>query len=386
MRTGIILTTYGEPQRNSFAEQWIYSYRILKGLTRKIAPIPAPLLPIIATARARGRVRMWNQHSFNSPLEPLHQQTARALEDELSRRGGEVPVVCAYEFRRPLLDAALAALHERGCERAVVVPMYMADGDFTHGMTRFALADAVSRQPPPAPGHWHEPGRICLCSLTASEDAEMRLARTVAAYCLEEMERRGVPTPAQQWAVLLAAHGTVVTSPPEVDNGLQHFGRVLIEVKRLLNPHVGLVRIGWLNHTRGGRWTTPTVGEALSFVQERGFENVVYFPWGFTTDNAETALEGRVAIGELERPLARVEYLEALNAHEPFVKLIADCVELHLEGSGGITRASGGITRGSGGITRPGSAGRSDAARPVITAQPRPAASDATRAAAGTTP
>jgi protoporphyrin/coproporphyrin ferrochelatase len=130
--------------------------------------------------------------------------------------------------------------------------------------------------------------------------------------------------------VLLAAHGTVVSSPPEVDNGLRHFGRILIQVKRLLRPQVGLVRIGWLNHTRGGRWTTPTVGEALHLVRNRGFERLVYFPWGFTTDNAETALEGRVALSELDPPLGHVEYLEALNAHAPFVQLLADCISEHL--------------------------------------------------------
>ena len=56
MPVGVVLATYGEPQRNSFAEQWMYSYRILERLTRKIAPIPRPVLPIIATARADGSV------------------------------------------------------------------------------------------------------------------------------------------------------------------------------------------------------------------------------------------------------------------------------------------------------------------------------------------
>lgn len=332
MRIGIVLITYGEPQRNSFAEQWVYSYRILKGLTRKIAPIPSPLLPIIATARARGRVKMWAEHNFSSQLEPLHLETAQALQQELGVREKaveqEVIVTHAYEFRRPMLSEALDELAARGCERAVVVPMYVADGDFTHGMTRFAVDDALRRLP--AASIWRQPGRLSMCSLTGAAADEAQLARTMAEYCLSMMRSRGVSTPDQSWAVLLAAHGTVITSPPEVDNGLSHFGRILIQMKRQLRPHVGLVRVGWLNHTRGGKWTTPTVGEALQYVRDRGFENLVYFPWGFTTDNAETALEGRVALAELDPPMARVEYLDAINAHEPFIRLMADCIAAHL--------------------------------------------------------
>jgi protoporphyrin/coproporphyrin ferrochelatase len=330
---GIILTTYGEPQRNSFAEQWMYSYRILRGLTRKIAPIPAPLLPVIATARARGRVKLWNEHEFASPLEALHLETVSALEMQIRARlspGGAHPIIThAYEFRRPTLTEVLGQLQERGCQSAVVVPMYIADGDFTHGVTRFAIDDAIAGQP--RGSRWREPGRVSLCSLTGSPVAESQLARMVAEYCLQSMQERGLETPAQDWAILLAAHGTVVSSPEGVDNGLNHFGRILIQLKRHLSPHVGLVRVGWLNHTRGGKWTTPTVGEALQFVRNRGFEQIVYFPWGFTTDNAETALEGRVALAELDPSFERVEYLPSLNAHAPFIQLIADRIVEHLE-------------------------------------------------------
>src|SRR5215471_13435552 len=128
MPIGVILATYGEPQVNSFAEQWMYSYRILKGLTRKIAKIPAPLLPVIATARARGRVKLWRENAFVSPLEKLHRETVAAVREELSRRGRdntEVLVMPAYEFRRPGLADVLDQLDHAGCDKAVVVPMYI---------------------------------------------------------------------------------------------------------------------------------------------------------------------------------------------------------------------------------------------------------------------
>jgi ferrochelatase len=321
MKTGVVLTTYGEPDHNTFGAQWMYSYRILERLTRKIARIPKPLLPVIATARARARVAMWRQHAFASPLEPLHERTVEALRRELGERGqGELLVTRAYEFRRPDLGDALAELTAQGCERAVVVPMYIAGGDFTDGMTRIAMGDALRRR-----REWSE-AKLAYCLLSGERSATERLALTLAGHCLRRVRAVDIPRPAREWALMLAAHGTVITPPSGVDNGLAHFGRVLLRVKALLRPHFGLVRIGWLNHTRGGKWTTPPVNEALRYVRERGFEQLVYFPWGFTTDNAETALEGRVALAGVSPAFARVEYLPCLNADSEFVSLLADRV------------------------------------------------------------
>jgi protoporphyrin/coproporphyrin ferrochelatase len=322
VRTGIILTTYGEPSRNTFGAQWIYSYRILERLTRKIARIPAPLLPLIATARARTRVSLWREHGFTSPLEPLHEETVAALERELRRRGraDDVVVARAYEFRRPNLTDAIGALGRAGCERVLIVPMYIAGGDFTDGMTRLAVEDALARLPA-----WRA-DRLAFCTLSSTAPAIEQLASTLAAHCLQAMHAAGIVPPARDWAILLAAHGTVIAPPPGVDNGLVQYGRVLLRLKSLLKPHAGLVRIGWLNHTRGGKWSTPPVGEALEHVRRRGFDKLVYFPWGFTTDNAETALEGRIALAALSPPLRRVEYLTCMNSERAFVSLLAERV------------------------------------------------------------
>ena len=326
MRIGVIAATYGEPAINSFAEQWIYSYRILARLTRKIAPIPKPVLPIIATARARGRVKLWNENGFASPLEKLHEQTLAALRSELAARGmADAVVVPAYEFRRPNLSDALRTLRKQGCDRAVVVPMYVADGDFTHGMTRLAVEDAMSE------GAWTNPEHLSFCAITEDEPTTERLVSVLAGHCLSSAHARGVPEPAKDWALMLAAHGTVITPPPGVDNGLLHAGKVLLRLKHALKPHFGLVRIGWLNHTRGGKWSTPAVADALDWVRERGFTKLVYYPWGFTTDNAETLLEGRVALAEMSSPFERVEHLECMNAYEPFVKLLADRLGEHVD-------------------------------------------------------
>src|SRR5437899_2716518 len=146
MRRHVVLLTYGEPPAAAFLSQLRYSWRILLGLTRSVAPIPPALLPMIALARARSRWTMWRQERYGSPLEPP----------------------------RPMETGRLAT--ERICS---------------------GIADR-------------------------------------------------------------------------------------------LKARFGIIRNGWLNHVYGGRWTEPPADEALKQIAEAGFRRVVYFPFGFSADNAET--------------------------------------------------------------------------------------------------
>ena len=75
----VVLVTYGEPPTPAFVDQLVYSWRILLGLTRTVAPIPAPLVPLIAWSRGRGRHRLWTDQRYSSPLEPITARQAERL-------------------------------------------------------------------------------------------------------------------------------------------------------------------------------------------------------------------------------------------------------------------------------------------------------------------
>ena len=66
----VVLVTYGEPTTPAFIDQLVYSWRILLGLTRTVAPIPRPLLPVIALSRARPQADV-DGGDYSSPLEPI---------------------------------------------------------------------------------------------------------------------------------------------------------------------------------------------------------------------------------------------------------------------------------------------------------------------------
>ena len=136
MRRHVILITYGEPPTASFNDQLRYSWRILLGLTRLVAPIPATLLPLVALSRARGRNRLWNDERYLSPLEPITSRQAHGIGDALRRDdpAREWHVHVAYEFRDPVLTTVLDRLPVD--EPADILPMYVAESAFTHAISR----------------------------------------------------------------------------------------------------------------------------------------------------------------------------------------------------------------------------------------------------------
>jgi len=66
------------------------------------------------------------------------------------------------------------------------------------------------------------------------------------------------------------------------------------------------------------------VEEALERVSQAGYRRVVYYPYGFSADNAESELEGRVALQA--RPELSAMHVPCLNAHPPYLEAIVERV------------------------------------------------------------
>jgi protoheme ferro-lyase len=299
----IVLVTYGEPPTAAFVDQLVYSWRILLGLTRTVADIPAPLIPLIALSRARGRKAMWRKSDYTSPLEPITLAQAAQLRHALAQRTDDRwKIHVAYEFRDPLLSTMLKQLPAN--EPVFVVPMYAADSSFTHDLSR----DTVKQL-----GERTAPARV----LPAIEVET--LARISAEHVMHALA--GDTRRTSKAALVLAAHGTLLKPSKPIETGLLATERLRCLIEQRLSSCFGIVTNGWLNHTRGGKWTDPPIEQTLQRVSDAGFTDVVYYPYGFLADNAESQLEGQLAAAA--QPHLKVQFVPCLNGSPDLAQVIA---------------------------------------------------------------
>jgi protoheme ferro-lyase len=312
----VVLLTYGEPPAAQFGPQLAYSWRILWNLTRLVAPIPPFVLPFIALSRARLRVGLWRSHDYASPIEAITAAQAEALAGALAA-GADGPwrVHVAYEFRRPLLAEALAALPAG--EPVALVPMYVAESEFTHDIARRFLAARA----PDAPGP--RDARV-----VPGLDPEV-LGELSARHILATLAARGC-TPGPDWALVLAAHGTLLDPPRPMNTGRLATEAIADAIAHRLAPRFGRVQRGWLNHVMGGAWTEPAADVAVRDLVAAGFRRLVYFPYGFLADNAESQLEGRMLLAA-QPGLEQVEHLPCLNASPDLAAALAADVRRTLD-------------------------------------------------------
>ena len=312
----VVLVTYGEPPTPAFADHLRYSWKILRRLTRLVAPIPALAVPLIALSRARFRNRLWRAEAYSSPLEAITCAQAAALEHALAalEPGTLWKVHVAYEFRTPALEAVLAGIPTG--EPTDVLPLYAADSAFTHGIARAVLEARGGN------------ARVALetrggnARVVPALDPAV-LAELSSRHVLAGLARRGI-VPGPEWALLLAAHGTLLKPPRPMETGREATERIFVGMAHRLSPHFGRVQIGWLNHVFGGPWTSPAADRALAELADAGFRKLVYYPFGFLADNAETELEGRILYRA--HPGLGVVHLPCLNASPDLAAALASAV------------------------------------------------------------
>jgi ferrochelatase len=325
MNCKILLLTYGEPVRNGFRDQFEYSLSILRRLTLRVAPIPRPLLPVIAFKRARRRVREWQAAGFVSPLEPITRRQAVLLADELNGRvqkdvetGRKMhwEVEPIFEFRNPMLTPRLRELKNRPPDAVFILPAYLIDSEFTDVISR-ADIEALERREGKLPYPVHYVSDLA---------ADPRIAQIMAEFIERELERRRIAkNELKEWGLLLGAHGTLVDPPKPYETGQKANEAVCEAVFGRIGDRFASRSIGWLNHVFGGQWTEPALDQAAETLRRGGIRNAVYFPFGFLADNAETILEGQEILGECG--FERLVHLSCLNNDPSLIRLWADRVE-----------------------------------------------------------
>ncbi|UWX56928.1 ferrochelatase [Chlorobaculum sp. MV4-Y] len=330
-RYSVVLVTYGEVEKLSVRELWPSSRKILFVITRKIVKLPRLLIYMIADYRSARHYLDWKLHRYRSRLVEINRSQALGVEAALRRdprfggQGDQIDVADAYYFVPPYLEEVLDRFRGRS-DGIVVVPMIPVESAFSCGPACQMVIDHFGENHlglvRVVRGLWkdEELHRLYLDHLFASIPAAWSGAGRT--------EKQGL---------VLVIHGTIVKNrkgeKPSVFTGLDEtmaFFRLMKE-KIMADPRNVFqdVKIGCLNHSRGGEWTTETVELALDEFAREGFSSVAMFPFGYFADNSETDYEAKKL---LDRSSAsRKHYVPCVNDSPAFAGWLASRIVDEIE-------------------------------------------------------
>ncbi|NTV67472.1 MAG: ferrochelatase [Chlorobaculum sp.] len=330
-RYSVVLVTYGEVEKLTVRALWPSSRKIIEVITRKIVKLPKLLIYMIADYRSTRHYIDWKLHRYRSRLVEINRKQAAGVREVLRRdprfagKGREIQIADAYYFVHPSLEEVLERSSNRS-DGILVVPMIPVESAFSCGPACQMAIDRFGEDHlgmlRVARGFWKDEAlhRIYLDHLFALLSSDWQGSA--------KREEQGL---------ILVIHGTIVKNrrgeKPSVFTGLDEtmeFFRVMRD-KIMADPRnvFGEIKLGCLNHNRGGEWTHETAERALEEFAAEGFSAVAMFPFGYFADNSETDYEAKKQLDSSSFTLKH--YIPCINDSPAFAEWLASRIAAEIE-------------------------------------------------------
>jgi ferrochelatase len=318
-KVGVVLFQLGGPDsldavepflRNLFRDPDILDF---PGLGPFAGLLRRPLAWWIARRRAGHVARHYEEIGGRSPLLPLTERQARALEQALAPRM-EARCFIAMRYWHPLTAEAIAALDAWGPDEVVLLPLYP---QYSFATTGSALNEWRRC--------WRGAWRAAMPVRTVESFHDHPLL--VAAFA-ERIERSlaHFARPAEVH-LLFSAHGLPVSFITRGDP----YQRQVEETVAAVVAH-GAWRnsysLCYQSKVGGQRWLEPMLEPELERLGREGVRSVLVVPIAFVSDHIETLHEINIearAVAEAAG-VEQFEMIAALGEHPKFIAALAELV------------------------------------------------------------
>ncbi len=318
-RVGVVLFQLGGPDTLEAIEPFLYNLFCdpdiidfpFARLGRK------PLAKLISTTRARKVQHHYAIIGGGSPIRKNTEQQARALEQELGRRGIDAFCFVAMRYWHPFTAEAIELVQRAGCDEIVLLPLYPQYSSTTTGSSL---------------NEWHRLFHDEIptsCVETFYHHAAYLDAMTEKVN--EALSRFDDPDRVE---LIFSAHGVPVSV---IQKGDPYQAQIEKTVELLLqhggwaNPH----RLCYQSKVGASRWLQPSLHQTLRSLAGERVRNVCVVPIAFVSDHVETLgeidHEARHEADELG--ITHFEMSAGLNDSPKFISALGQIVIDALEQS-----------------------------------------------------
>ncbi len=317
-RLGIVLAQMGGPADLDQVEPFIKSIFADPDLISVPGPAWAGTAVGTIVSKIRGpKVRSsYRRIGGGSPILDFTLAQARAVTEELRKRGHDAVGAVAMRYTKPDTADAVDRLIGEGVERLVMLPLYPHYSFATTGSSENELRRVLARRPVGLSlrviRSWHDhPSYL---------DLQTRLVTDLLDR-LPEAEREGA-------AVVFSAHGL----PRKlVDRGDPYPAEIAASMAGIIEriPYEIDARLGYQSRIGPVKWIGPDTIEVIKEFVAEGRHSVSLVPLSFVSDHIETLYEADMTIAEAAAKAGIRQYRRGavFNDGEGVGEMLADVVE-----------------------------------------------------------
>jgi ferrochelatase len=322
-RTGVLLVNLGTPEAPTPGAIRAYLGEFLSD--PRVVELPRfmwlPILHGLVLTRRPSRLAPSYAHIWmeeGSPLLVYSRRQAEGVAQRLAARGLDVDVELAMRYGRPSVAEAMRALHERGCEQILVVPLYP---QYAASTTATAV-DCVAAE---AAGMRDQPALRFIKRFYDDPAYLDALAGKIGEF----WQANGRPD-----KLLISFHGL----PQRVIEQGDPYLHDCLQTAALLRARLGLseqqAEVSFQSRFGAARWLEPYTEPRLRALPGEGVASVDVVCPGFVADCLETLEEinqqGRAAF--MDAGGRQFRYIPALNDSTAWVDALTALVEKNLQG------------------------------------------------------
>jgi ferrochelatase len=318
-RIAVVLFNLGGPDSPAAVRPFLQNLFTDPAILRMPAFLREPLGRFVAWRRTRAASENYAIIGGRSPLLPLTEEQAAALQADLAPRLPEAEVRCfiAMRYWHPFSDATAAAVKAWGAEEVVLLPLYPQFSTTTTGSSITAWDAACARL------GLSLPTRTMCCWHSDDGFAAATAAMLRKAYD-DALPQVATGT---KLRILFSAHGLPETIVKQGDPYQWQVERSVAAVAGQLGIEGLDHQICYQSRVTPQKWLGPSTEEALKKAAADKVAVLVH-PIAFVSEHSETLVELDVEYRELAHKLAVPGYFRApaQNSDPAFIAALADLV------------------------------------------------------------
>ncbi len=320
MKTGVLLLNLGGPDSLEAVKPFLYNLfsdpDIIKLPLSNL--FQKPLAQYISSTREKEAQENYRQMGGCSPILPLTQEQAQAIQAALAEKGHPVRMYIAMRYWHPFTEEAVAKIKADGIERLIILPLYPHFSYTTTGSSLNELRREMEKQGLDLPVQVVSPYYNHPLYLGA-------LAETIE----EGLSQHPWECPKEKVQVLFSAHSLPQRHVERTQDPYpEHIFETATLVMKQYFPEMAW-ELSYQSKVGKMPWLAPSVEDVLHFFAGKRIDNILVVPVSFVSDHVETRVEIDIQYKALAHELGIRCFYRApvFNSRSRFITAMVSLIE-----------------------------------------------------------